>query len=854
MNIDKLTQSAKSCLSNSISAATALDNQQVEPLHLLKSLINNETGVVSTLLFSMGLQPNYLLGIIDQEITKIPKITGANTKVYLSKDTIKVIENAQKLADQAGDSFLSIEKIFQSMTQAPEHIKAFLSVVGIDSNKVSQAIDHLRKGKKVESSNAEENYNALNKYCRNVTELAVRNKLDPIIGREEEVRRTIQVLSRRTKNNPILIGEPGVGKTAIIEGLAQRIVSGDVPESIINCKIFELDMGALIAGAKYRGEFEERLKNLLGEIKNAQGQIILFIDEIHLLVGAGKTDGAMDAANLLKPMLARGELHCIGATTLNEYRNYVEKDTALARRFQAVYVAEPTVLDTISILRGLKEKYEVHHGIRIADSAIIAAANLSDRYISDRFLPDKAIDLLDEAASRIKIQMSSKPDELDAIDRRIMQIKIEIEALKKESDLLSQQRSQDLAKQLQVLEHQSQELTTRWLSEKSKSKGEQKLKEDLEQAKIELEIAQRNGDLAKAGELKYSIIPALQNQLASFQNNSIDNNPILKDTVDAQDIGVIISRITGIPLDKMLSGEKERLLQMEQVLAKRIIGQEEAIVAVSDAVRRARAGICQMSKPLGSFLFLGPTGVGKTELTKALAWFLFDSEQAMTRIDMSEYMEKHSVAKLIGSPPGYVGYDQGGVLTESVRRRPYQVILFDEAEKAHSEVFDLLLQILDEGRLTDGQGKVVDFKNTIIILTSNLGSKEMLDEPEHINKDLVMQQVKDFFKPEFLNRLDEILFFKPLTRDQIKTIAVIQLDQLREMLLKQKINLSYTQAVLNFLADKGYDPVYGARPLKRLIQKTVQNQVAKIIIAGNLKENQQIELDLDQENIVIKLS
>ena len=855
MNIEQFTDSAKQCVSNAFSSATAKDHQQITPLHLLEGLLVDKSGVILSLLLNLGNKLLPLQNKVEQEMQKLPTITGGANKPYFNNDSIKVLEGAKKLAQQAEDSFVSIEKIFESLAQVPGLVQTILQQEDINQDQVKQAVNNLRKGRKVDSSSAEQTYNALSKYGRDVTELAISNKLDPIIGREDEVRRTIQVLSRRTKNNPVLIGEPGVGKTAIIEGLAQRIVSKDVPESIASKKIFELDMGALVAGAKYRGEFEERLKSVLNEIKQSSGEIILFIDEIHLLVGAGKTEGAMDAANLLKPMLARGEMHCIGATTLDEYRKYIEKDAALARRFQPIYVDEPNVGDTISILRGIKERYELHHGIRISDNAIIAAANFSDRYITDRFLPDKAIDLLDEAASRLKIQISSKPEELDILDRRIMQIKIEIEALKKESDQLSKDRLSDLYNQLNELEGKSQELSAKWLAEKSKIKGEQKLKESLEVAKQDLERAQRAGDLAKAGELKYSIIPQLQKQLEAFEQVASDSSSCLvKETVEAQDIAVIVSRATGIPVDKMLTGEKQRLLTMEQVLSERIIGQERAINAVSDAVRRARAGIGDESKPLASFLFLGPTGVGKTELAKALAWFLFDSSDAVTRIDMSEYMEKHSVSKLIGSPPGYVGYEQGGSLTEAVRRRPYQVILFDETEKAHAEVFDLLLQILDEGRLTDSQGYVVNFKNTIIIMTSNLGSQLMIQNPDKDCEDEVMEQVRQFFRPEFLNRLDEVLFFQPLSAEEIKKIAILQLEKLKQVLLKQKVNLLYNEQVLDWLAKKGYDLAYGARPLKRVIQKEIQNSLAKLIIAGDLKENQNIILSIDSSNIVIKVS
>ncbi len=852
MNIEKLTDSARTCIANAQSEAIKADNQQVTPFHLLKSLLSEDSGVIASIFLDINKNSAIILQKTQNEINKLPKVhVQGGGQVYFNTETLKIIDQATTLAKNAGDSFVTIERLLESITAAPHKVAQILSEEGVTTKSIATAIINLRKGRVADSASAEKNYNALAKYGRNVTELALKNKLDPVIGREDEIRRTIQVLSRRSKNNPVLIGEPGVGKTAIIEGLAQRIVAKDVPESIASCQIFELDMGALVAGAKFRGEFEERLKSVLNEIKESSGEVILFIDEIHLLVGAGKADGAMDAANLLKPMLARGEMHCIGATTLDEYRNYIEKDAALARRFQAVYVNEPTVVDTISILRGLKEKYELHHGIRISDSAIIAAANLSNRYITDRFLPDKAIDLLDEAASRLKIQISSKPEALDVMDRKVMQIKIEIEALKKEQDGLSQNRLKDLSNQLSELESKSYELTNRWLAEKSKIKGSQKLKEDLEAAKQDLERAQRSSDLTKAGELKYGLIPELQKKLLEYEHDS--SSSLMKETVDEEDIATIISRSTGIPIDKMLSSDKKRLLSMEGFLCERVIGQTEAISAVSDAIRRARSGIHDETKPLGSFLFLGPTGVGKTELAKTLAWFLFDSPDALMRIDMSECMEKHAVSKLIGSPPGYVGYEQGGVLTESVRRRPYQVILFDEAEKAHSEVFDLLLQILDDGRLTDSHGRTVDFKNTIIILTSNLGSSNLLDSSYEQSKKIVIDEVRKFFKPEFLNRLDELLIFRPLTEEQIRQITIIQFEKLKQDLLKQKIHLTYGEKVIDFITKKGFDQVYGARPLKRVIQKEVQNAIAKIILSGEIEEQCSIDLSVENEAIALKL-
>lgn len=854
MNIEKLTDSARDCVSAAQAGAIANDNQQVTPFHLLKSLLKDDSGVIEAIFLHIGKLQTSILPKIEEEIGKLPKVSGQGaTRPYFGTSALKVIQSAQELAAAAGDSFVTIERLLEGMTVFDHKVCQILNEAGIDAKNIKSAIAHLRKGRVADSPEAEKLYNALAKYGRNITALAAKNMLDPVIGREDEVRRAIQVLSRRGKNNPVLIGEPGVGKTAIVEGLAQRIINKDAPESIADCQIFELDMGALIAGAKFRGEFEERLKSVLKEIEESDGQVILFIDEIHLLVGAGKADGAMDAANLLKPMLARGKLHCIGATTLDEYRKYIEKDAALARRFQAVYVGEPNVIDTISILRGLKEKYELHHGIRISDGAIIAAANLSDRYITDRFLPDKAIDLLDEAASRLKIQISSKPEALDVLDRKIMQIKIEAAALEKESDKLSKDRLQDLQNELAKLEGSSYELTNKWLAEKSRIKSAQKIKEELEAAKQELEKAERQGDLAKAGELKYGVIPELQKRLSEYEARQSNAISLVKEAVDEEDIATIISRSTGIPIDKMLTSEKNRLLSMESVLSAKVVGQDEAISVISDAIRRAKAGIADTDKPLGAFLFLGPTGVGKTELAKSLAWFLFDSPSAMMRIDMSEYMEKHSVARLIGSPPGYVGYEQGGLLTESVRRRPYQVILFDEAEKANAEVFDLLLQILDAGRLTDSHGRNVNFTNTIIILTSNLGASSLIDLAPDDAKYEVMQEVRRFFKPEFLNRLDDILLFKSLSKEQIRKIAAIGLEALKTSLQSQKINISYDDKALDVLVKHGFDKDYGARPLKRVIQKEIQNQIAKIILNGQIDDSCKIDISANIDEIVVKL-
>ncbi|MDE8611148.1 ATP-dependent chaperone ClpB [Rickettsia felis] len=856
MNIDKFTAHAKSVIASSQSIAAKNDHQQILPLHLLSSLLSEETGIIQTLINNTGGNINLLKDQVQLELNKIPKVqVEGGGQVYSSAEALKVLEKASSIAKDSGDSFVTIERIFEALTYGNTIAGKILTNNGINSKKLAAAILQFRKGKKADTESAENSYDALKKYGRDVTELAESGKLDPIIGRDEEIRRTVQVLSRRMKNNPVLIGEPGVGKTAIIEGLAQRIFSKDVPESLMNCRIIELDMGALIAGAKYRGEFEERLKAVLGEIKESSGEIILFIDELHLLVGTGKTDGAMDASNLLKPMLARGELHCIGATTLDEYRKYIEKDAALARRFQPVYVSEPTASDTISILRGIKEKYELHHAVRISDSAIVAAATLSNRYITDRYLPDKAIDLIDEACSRMKIELSSKPEELDELDRRIIQIKIELAALKKENDEHSKKKITHLTEELEKLESKSYDMKAKWQAEKSKLQQAQKLKEELERARIDLERAERDANLAKASELKYGIIPEIMKKIQEAE--SMDNKGLLKEIVSESDIASIISRITGIPIDTMLSSERERLLVMEQKLRESVIGQDEAIKGVSDAVRRSRAGIQDINRPLGSFLFLGPTGVGKTELTKALASFLFDDRNAILRIDMSEYMEKHAISRLIGAPPGYIGYDQGGVLTEAVRRRPYQVILFDEVEKAHPDIFNIMLQILDEGRLTDSQGITVDFKNTIIVLTSNLGAEILVnqkeDEDTYKVKDEVMEYVKAVFKPEFLNRLDEIILFHRLNRNNIHDIVKIQLESLKKILLAQNILLEFDESALNYLAEKGYDPSFGARPLKRLIQREIQNNLAKMILAGEISSGNTVKIAREKEELRIKI-
>jgi ATP-dependent Clp protease ATP-binding subunit ClpB len=868
MQLDKFTNKVRNIISAAQSIAAKNDHQQITPIHLLSALMDEEDGIAGNIISIASGNPALVYPSLEAAISRIPKVTvSGGSQIYFSNESLKVLGTASEIGKKYGDSFVTIERILEALCE-DKSAAEIIAKSGATKQKIAAAIVNLRKGKTADTESAESSYEALKKYGRDVTELALSGKLDPVIGRDEEIRRTIQVLSRRSKNNPVLIGEPGVGKTAIIEGLASRIISGDVPESIATCKLIELDMGMLIAGAKYRGEFEERLKAVLSEIKESAGQVILFIDEIHTLVGAGKTDGAMDAANLLKPMLARGELHCIGATTLDEYRKYIEKDAALARRFQPVYVDEPSVEDTISILRGIKEKYETHHGVRITDNAIVASATLSNRYITDRFLPDKAIDLLDEAASRLKIEIASKPEILDELDRRIIQLKIEQEALKKEADEASQKRLSNLREELEKLEAKSHDLTSSWNAEKSKVLASQKLKEELEKAKLELEKAERIGDLAKAGEVKYGVIPDLTKKIIEAQESHSSN--LIKEVVTDEDIALIVSRITGIPIDKMLSSEKDKLLSMEAALGKYVIGQEDAIKAVSDAVRRARAGLQDINRPLGSFLFLGPTGVGKTELTKALASFLFEDKNAILRIDMSEYMEKHSVARLIGAPPGYVGYEQGGYLTESIRRRPYQVILFDEVEKAHPDLFNILLQVLDEGRLTDSQGHVVDFKNTIIILTSNLGcnpserldpetneldsslrGNDVKEDVDYPNMEAVMKIVRASFRPEFLNRLDEVILFHKLSREHMADIVKIQLRSLEESLKQQDIALEATDKALALLAEKGFDPVYGARPLKRVIQRELQNSLATMLLAGKILPGATVKLDAKDSAIVI---
>ncbi|MCF2515948.1 ATP-dependent chaperone ClpB [Sphingomonas sp. G124] len=848
MDLEKLTDRARGFLQAAQTIAVREHHQRITPAHYAKALLDDEQGMAVGLINAAGGNGSTARREIDSLVDKQPAVTGsgATQAPGIDGDLIRLLDQAQEIATKAGDSYVTVERILLAMALAKgTDVGAALAKAGLTPQNLNAAIDKLRGGRSADTQGAEDRYDALKKYARDLTDAAREGKLDPVIGRDEEIRRTIQVLARRTKNNPVLIGEPGVGKTAIVEGLALRIANGDVPDGLKDRRLLSLDMGSLIAGAKYRGEFEERLKGVLDEVKQAAGEIILFIDEMHTLVGAGKSEGAMDASNLIKPSLARGELHCIGATTLDEYRKHVEKDAALERRFQPVFVGEPTVEDTISILRGLKEKYELHHGVRITDGAIVAAATLSNRYISDRFLPDKAIDLMDEAASRLRMEVESKPEEIENLDRRIIQLKIEREALKKESDAASKERLATLEQELANLEQQSAELTQRWQAEKEKIAGEAKIKEQLDQARIELEQAQRNGDLAKAGELQYGRIPELEKQLAEAATAS--KGAMLREEVTDQDIAAVVSRWTGVPVERMMEGEREKLLHMEDQLGKRVIGQQEAVKAVSTAVRRARAGLQDPNRPLGSFLFLGPTGVGKTELTKALAEFLFDDPHAMVRIDMSEFMEKHAVARMIGAPPGYVGYEEGGVLTEAVRRRPYQVVLFDEVEKAHSDVFNILLQVLDDGRLTDGQGRTVDFTNTIIILTSNLGSQFLasVGEDEDVEKvePQVMEVVRAHFRPEFLNRLDEIILFHRLAHKHMGPIVDIQIERLQKLLEDRKIRLKLTDAARTWLGRVGYDPVYGARPLKRAVQKYVQDPLAEEILAGRIHDGMEVNVD-----------
>jgi ATP-dependent Clp protease ATP-binding subunit ClpB len=844
MNIDLYSDRAKQAIQSAQSLALARSHQQLGPEHLLKVLMEEKDGLARQLIQSAGGRPEVATTETDALLAKLPKVEGGSGQLYMKPETARVFAAAEEAAKAAGDAFVTTERLLVGIAKDGGDAGKALKTAGVTPASLQTAAEAIRKGRTADSASAEEGYDALKRYARDLTQAARDDKLDPVIGRDEEIRRTIQVLSRRTKNNPVLIGEPGVGKTAIVEGLALRIIDGDVPEGLKDKTLMSLDMGALIAGAKYRGEFEERLKAVLNEVTAAEGSIILFIDEMHTLVGAGKSDGAMDASNLLKPALARGELHCVGATTLDEYRKHVEKDAALARRFQPVFVNEPSVEDTVSILRGLKEKYEVHHGVRISDSAIVAAATLSNRYITDRFLPDKAIDLIDEAASRVRMQVDSKPEELDEIDRRLVQLKIEREALKKETDAASQQRLENLQDELDDLESRSTEMTMRWKAEKQKVGSAAQAREALDRLRAELAQAQRQGDLQRASEIMYGQIPSLEKQLAEDEASAQDQ--MTPEVVDAEQIAGVVSRWTGVPVEKMLEGEREKLLQMEVALRGRVVGQDEALEAVADAVRRARAGLNDPNKPIGSFLFLGPTGVGKTELTKALAEFMFADEAAITRIDMSEYMEKHAVSRLIGAPPGYVGYDEGGSLTEAVRRRPYQVILFDEVEKAHADVFNVLLQVLDDGRLTDGQGRTVDFKNTLIIMTSNLGSEYLAAQEDGEDIELVrphvMDAVRRHFRPEFLNRIDEIILFRRLGRAQMDSIVRIQLTRVEERLAERRINLVVAPDALHWLGERGYDPVYGARPLKRVIQKDLVDPIAKRLLAGEIKDGEVVSV------------
>jgi ATP-dependent Clp protease ATP-binding subunit ClpB len=859
MNFEKFTERSRGFLQSAQGLAIREGQQRLTPEHLLKVLLDDPEGLAAGLITRAGGRPGDALSKTEEALAKMPTVSGSGAgQIYMAPALAKVFDQAEKLSEKSGDSYVTVERLLMALAMEKEaETSRILADAGVTPVSLNAAINDIRKGRTADSASAEQSYDALKRYTRDLTEEAAKGKLDPVIGRDEEIRRTIQVLSRRTKNNPVLIGEPGVGKTAIAEGLAQRIINGDVPESLKDKKLLALDMGALVAGAKYRGEFEERLKAVLQEIIAAEGGIIVFIDEMHTLVGAGRAEGSMDASNLLKPALARGELHCVGATTLDEYRKNVEKDAALARRFQPVFISEPTVEDTISILRGLKEKYELHHGVRITDSALVAAATLSNRYITDRFLPDKAIDLMDEAASRLRMQVDSKPEELDELDRRLIQLKIEREALKKENDVASKDRLDRIQKEIAELEEKSDALARRWRDEKEKLSSAQKIKEELDARRIELEQMQRKGDLGRAGELAYGIIPDLEKKLQAMEavDSAAGGGRMMEEAVTPDHIAGVVSRWTGIPVEKMLEGEKEKLLQMEDALARRVVGQTEAVRAVATAVRRSRAGLQDPHRPMGSFMFLGPTGVGKTELSRTLAAFLFNDEQAMVRIDMSEYMEKHSVARLIGAPPGYVGYEEGGALTEAVRRRPYQVVLFDEIEKAHADVFNVLLQVLDDGRLTDGQGRTVDFRNTIIIMTSNLGSEYLVqqaaDEDPDIIRARVMDVVRSHFRPEFLNRVDEILVFHRLQREHMATIVDIQMERLQKLLDERQIKLTLDAAAREWLAVEGYEPAYGARPLKRVIQKNVQDPLSELILEGKIKDGDEVTVSANQTGLII---